>query len=96
MTDTMNGHHPADTVPVALTLDSIIGAVAEQLQLHAAADAAVRKHDDAAERERAKRAAAKARLYELRDDAEGMGPAARGAVLAMLREAGVSLPPSKR
>jgi len=78
-----------------LSLTDAVAAVQEHCSAYSAADAAVRKHDEAAERERAKRAAAKQRLYELVDDAAA-DAATSGAVRAILKQHAISLPPSKR
>lgn len=78
-----------------LSLTDAVAAVQHQIDAYKTADAAVRKHDDAAERERSKRAAAKTALYELQDAVAG-NTATMGAVAALLREAGISLPPSRR
>jgi uncharacterized protein YaiL (DUF2058 family) len=76
-------------------LGSLLAAVQEQITCHNAADAAVEKHDKAAKLERDRRAAARQALYDLRAEAAG-SVAAKGAVDALLREASISIPPSKR
>lgn len=83
------------TDAATLSLTDAVVAVQQQIDAYRTADAAVRKHDESAELQRTKRAAAKQALYELQD-AAAADAATSGAVRALLKQAAISIPPSKR
>ena len=83
------------TDAATLDLPSLVAAVQQQITAHSNAASAAQKAEEAATQAREKRNAARDALYKLRDQANG-NPAAKGAVAQMLRDAKISIPPSKR